>query len=444
MKQLPLLMKVVFTFIFLTGIFSFNQTFSQWTIKKQFSFDLPLNDDAGTKKIKPLTVGQKVPNIEFRLVNSDKKKVSISDYRGKLLILDFWSTWCKACVYMFPKLDSIQKEFKNDIQILLVDCKGTGDKDSDVIEFFKNKKNPGGEPFALPSAVEDTIAEAYFEHNALPHYAWITPDGTLYALTSLREITRQNIRAVLNGQRLRLPVKIDFNEKKNFYPGNDSTVNNSSTFSWFDANETETGVPLTRARRTEDGTIRGLAMRNTSILEMYETIFSMNPVIPFWKNRLIVETTAKDKLAKICTYDFIIPVDDHADLYNLLLADINKHLDLVGSMEMRPFKHLKLVRTSSINKIQTQGGKDLDSLTAERTRVLKNMPFAYTFVILNKMEGLPMPITDGTDYSATNVDIILPERFESLEKLKMYLKNYDLDVLEVNEPITVFVITDKK
>jgi thiol-disulfide isomerase/thioredoxin len=32
-------------------------------------------------------------------------------FNGKLMILDFWATWCGACISKFPKLDSLQKKY---------------------------------------------------------------------------------------------------------------------------------------------------------------------------------------------------------------------------------------------------------------------------------------------------------------------------------------------
>lgn len=56
-------------------------------------------DDA----IKPLNIGDKVPDIEFKdVVNYPKKKVKLSDFKGQMVILDFWGTYCCTCIAMFP------------------------------------------------------------------------------------------------------------------------------------------------------------------------------------------------------------------------------------------------------------------------------------------------------------------------------------------------------
>ena len=54
---------------------------------------------AQTNEIKPLTIGDKVPDVEFEnVINYSDKKVRLSDFKGKLMILDFWATWCTSCI----------------------------------------------------------------------------------------------------------------------------------------------------------------------------------------------------------------------------------------------------------------------------------------------------------------------------------------------------------
>tara|TARA_Y100000739_G_C20577526_1_gene451045 strand:+ start:352 stop:1494 length:1143 start_codon:yes stop_codon:yes gene_type:complete len=57
-------------------------------------------------------IGKQAPN--FTLLNPEEKKISLSDYRGKYILLDFWNTACRPCIQEIPNLKRIQEEFGGD------------------------------------------------------------------------------------------------------------------------------------------------------------------------------------------------------------------------------------------------------------------------------------------------------------------------------------------
>jgi len=54
-------------------------------------------------------IGSKAPN--FELMGMDGEKVQLSDFAGKVVILDFWATWCPPCRAEIPDLVSLQKKY---------------------------------------------------------------------------------------------------------------------------------------------------------------------------------------------------------------------------------------------------------------------------------------------------------------------------------------------
>ena len=95
------------------------------------------------------TVNYKViPNLEevkdhpaapdFTLVNPENKKVSLKDFRGKLVFLNFWASWCTPCREEMPAMERLFQQFKDKgFVILAVSVK---DSRKDALAFVKELK----------------------------------------------------------------------------------------------------------------------------------------------------------------------------------------------------------------------------------------------------------------------------------------------------------------
>ena len=77
-----------------------------------------------------------VPAPNFTLPGLDGKMVSLADYKGKVVFLNIWATWCPPCVEEMPSMEKLYQELKGeDFEILAVSIDALGAKE--VIPFMK-------------------------------------------------------------------------------------------------------------------------------------------------------------------------------------------------------------------------------------------------------------------------------------------------------------------
>jgi cytochrome c biogenesis protein CcmG, thiol:disulfide interchange protein DsbE len=68
-------------------------------------------------KYEPLAVGKEAP--DFALTDLDDKPIRLSDFRGKVVFLNFWATWCKPCKEEMPSMEILNKNFEKDGLVIL-------------------------------------------------------------------------------------------------------------------------------------------------------------------------------------------------------------------------------------------------------------------------------------------------------------------------------------
>lgn len=79
-----------------------------------------------------------VPTPDFSLTDPEGKKVSIKDFRGKTVFLNFWATWCEPCREEMPAMEKLYQEHKNNnFVVLAVNVK---DRKQEALAFVKELK----------------------------------------------------------------------------------------------------------------------------------------------------------------------------------------------------------------------------------------------------------------------------------------------------------------
>jgi peroxiredoxin len=93
---------------------------------------------------------------DFTLSTVDGKKVSLADYRGKVLFINFWATWCPPCIEEMPSMRRFHAKLKDDPRFAFLAISADDGWDP-VKKFFE--KEPA--PFTVPLDESGKLAKEY-------------------------------------------------------------------------------------------------------------------------------------------------------------------------------------------------------------------------------------------------------------------------------------------
>jgi hypothetical protein len=159
-------------------------------------------------------VGDTLPPLRWQVfAQAQCSSESSASFSNRLLILDFWATWCTSCYKKFPLLDSLQQQFGNRLAIRLVSSRGTTDDTTKIAAFFARRRRPGDKPYRLASIVGDTTLLQYFPHRYIPWCVWICNNRVL-AITRASALTTRRISDLLAGRPVTFPPAGDEDRHK--------------------------------------------------------------------------------------------------------------------------------------------------------------------------------------------------------------------------------------
>ena len=76
--------------------------------------------------------------IQFKLEDLNGREVALSDYKGKIVFLNFWTTWCPTCRIEMPSMEKLHQKFKDqDFAMVTINLQESA---SQVKRFFKEYK----------------------------------------------------------------------------------------------------------------------------------------------------------------------------------------------------------------------------------------------------------------------------------------------------------------
>jgi len=439
-----------------------------------------------------LRIGERVPDLPLtNLYNYNGKEKSLGDFKGKLLILDFWATWCVPCIAAFPKMEALREKYKDKIRVLPV----TSDSKEKVQALFENIEKDKG--FKLFSLVADQQIRTLFNFRFLPHYVILDKEGRYLTDATVEEINESNIEDLLKTGKGR------FSTQKTIVTRYDQS---KPLFNQY-ISITEDGLPVTKrvdldkivvtstlSESINDLTgprmiIKGRVLMTTSTIDkVFGTLFGIAIggghtldnnfyLIPdnrhIWevKNKRLLDyssNTINDMFSRnklearqfLKEHEFayeMIANDSvgRQDMAKLAINDINLRLKMFygfsASVEKRKAKCLVLKRTSSFDKI-TAGVNAID----EKNNVIKtnvydtaiknqNFRFFMLSLVVLSLQNIPTPIIDETGFPPDKIiDIKLKGKMTDWKNVNTALAEYDMTFVEEEREIDMVIISDTK
>lgn len=128
---------------------------------------------AGAQELQDEVIAETVP--DFTVLDMEGSAVSLSDYFGKPIILNFWATWCGPCKSELPAFDRVYAEHGDEATFLMVNLT---DGVQDTVEGTKGFVEENGYTFPVYFDTEYSAAYAYGVRS-IPMTVFVNADGTL-------------------------------------------------------------------------------------------------------------------------------------------------------------------------------------------------------------------------------------------------------------------------
>lgn len=387
-------------------------------------------------------VGRPAPDFELKDVDYyHKKNVRLADFKGKWLILDFWSKTCASCIAGFPKLNKLQTHFSDKVQFLLIG-NNTRKYNTGIKQMFDKIRNY--QQLDLPIAYDSVLFER-FGISVLPHQVIIDPSGIIRASGLMgADLTTEYLQSLINGSSG--TVKAD--------PGDDGFLVSSKLSKW------QKGTPVMITPKIDYDTINSrFSTTATSLAKLYNLAF-FGEIRPDFSSVHYGEFWRLPILKLRDTSDFVSSIRHQKGLYNYetvvprakatrdylqfaLTCDLYKCFGYDVNVERRLMPCWNLV-------ISDKSGADFRSKSDTTYSKmdwsgfeLKKVSIHKVLSLIQSLQALTYPFFDETGIQY-DVDVTVNADVTNFEQIKQALRGQGFDLVLGKRMTNVLIIREGK
>ncbi|MFS0491875.1 TlpA family protein disulfide reductase [Leadbetterella byssophila] len=408
-----------------------------------------------------LKVGDKIPDelweLPLQVVNHPEGRdtIRLGEYKDKLIILDFWATWCGACIKKFPETGRIQSQYFDQLAILGV----TNDNKEKITTFTTRYRARDTARYIPPTTVNGQSLEKYFNFRIVPHYVWINRRGVIMAITSGEEVTPTNVSKFIDGIPFDFVAKqdqMDFDHSQPLYVNGNGGELVAGTFyrSLVTGPVLGLGKLLTLVPRDSSKVITRLRAINCEISDLVKLAhpeaarFPASRIISDSKITYQIRYTGHREGYKKwaeknhISYELNLPPTPLYKASKFVASDLLRYWGLVADFEEREIDCMVITANKSISQSYTKGGDPSNNLrTSEEIRFMNNYSIHDFSSYLNDFQRKFYYINEAGDHP--NLDIQFPENIEETQKLIDFMRGQGLDITPARRKIRVLVIKDQ-
>lgn len=302
-----------------------------------------------------ISVGEKSPELVFEnLINTSQHDIRLSELKGKIVIIEFWASWCSPCLQAMSHLNQLQKAFPSQIRII-------GVNNYDHISMIQRLSKQKGWSILLANDTAKKINQ-FYPHHIIPHTVVIDGKGDVAAITSADQISDSVIQRLIASKSISL-------KKKDDHIGETSVEKLLERFELADMSKPvfnlQNNIPEFEGSYSQVGN-GAFSQRRITFINVYPFIF-FNYAYDWPYSRTDDKTEYTKSTFPMGTYclDVILPNPDENALKKFMRSQLENVLNISVKFEKRK-RRVAVIKRSDSSTVQLSEHSLADSIFVKK------------------------------------------------------------------------------